>query len=516
MSKLVLNEFKKLFAKKSIYIIFIVVILLLLGINILNKLVLNFVYDEFGMFDKSRTIEQLEEELKAIETAGFKDKLYDEDEWRYIKFDIEQKKFIEMLNEDEAHSWKINLLYPDSEIFPLQREYFDLELQAAQGNYKILDSTEYKKVKEEYEKSLKEFALMTEEEFIEKSLKDKQEIIKQTNIGLAELEKEIGNIEDDRYLLQQIEDLKYTIKITEHDIEILNIRKDKNISYSWNSYMNQALNEYDFLKFNFDVNDKPTEDKDKMTKREYYYNLKNLNESKYILDTGHEINNPNTGNKSLSTFLSGYIVLYLVIIIVIAGTIVAEEYSKGTIKNLLVVPYKRSTILLSKLITIIIMSVITFVVLFLAQVVISGLMYDFNTMLDPVVFYNVNAGSIQKYNLFYYVIKEFIYTLPYILVFTLFSFAVSTLTTSSAAAITLGITSVFATDIVNQLILYAEKDWIKYIPTINWNWSAFNSQEYLLSSSIDPNIAIPITIATLLIFLIPTFMVFKRRDIKNI
>ena len=59
-------------------------------------------------------------------------------------------------------------------------------------------------------------------------------------------------------------------------------------------------------------------------------------------------------------------------------------------------------------------------------------------------------------------------------------------------------------------------NWVKYIPTINWEWRLFISSEYIKIQDLSFTYAIIITIVTYLVFLIPSFIVFKRRDIKNI
>lgn len=516
MINLIINEFKKLFSKKSTYIIFLVVIIILVGINYLNKSTSVYEYDEYWLYDEDGEYKP-ENIMAEIEKNGFPNMQEDEADWRSYKYEVEQRNFAKKLKESgTGQGWKLHYMVPEFELLPSQNKVIELELEAAKGDNKILESVEYKKAKEAYENELDEYALMTEEEFTERSFKEKEEFIEVTNTLLTNLKEKAKKNPNDKEILQQITDLETKVRYAKHDIEILNIRKEKNIPYYQDNYMNQALLEYDRLTIDFDINDKPEENTKDIDKSDYYRNAKILEESSYVLETGHEINNLNTGNHQLSTFLPNYMSLFLVAITVIAGTIVAEEYSKGTIKNLLVVPYKRGTILLAKLITVIFMAFIMFIVFFLAQILISGILYDFKTMADPVVFYSIRTESIQSINLFYYVFREFALALPQILVYAILSFALSTITTSSTVATSLGIISIFVCNIINQLILFSTKTWIKYIPTINWDWNAFISENYYLTKIVEPKIAIPITIITFLVLLIPTFIVFKKRDIKNI
>ena len=77
----------------------------------------------------------------------------------------------------------------------------------------------------------------------------------------------------------------------------------------------------------------------------------------YILENKEDINNTSDLRFILTNFYSEYLFLILVFGVMIAGAIVSEEYSKGTIKSLLITPYKRSKILLSKFITVILLTI---------------------------------------------------------------------------------------------------------------------------------------------------------------
>ena len=330
------------------------------------------------------------------------------------------------------------------------------------------------------------------------NLKNQEKADKSLNLGSA-----ILKIQDD-------------IKIVEHYLNIAEIRKEKKIPYKFDNFMTRALADYDYTTLELEEKEKPKDDAPETDKKQYYEIVRINEEAKHKLETEQDIDSMQTANYAIKSFLSSNILLYMVIIIVITGTIVSEEYSKGTIKNLLVKPYKRSTILLSKLFVILIMILIIYLILFIAQVLIAGVSCDFKTISQPVVEYNISVGQLQKYNLFYYSIREFIYILPYILIFVLFTFAVSTITTSSAAAISLGMVSFMATQFINSILMAFPKDWMKYIPTLYWDFRKFISPGYNPTSRINLKMSIIITVATMLLFLIPTFIVFNKKDIKNI
>lgn len=79
-------------------------------------------------------------------------------------------------------------------------------------------------------------------------------------------------------------------------------------------------------------------------------------------------------------FFQEYMFMIIVFGVMIAGAIVSDEYNKGTIKSLLITPYKRSTILLSKFITSILLTIIFIVFAYLMQIVIGGLFLGFDSL----------------------------------------------------------------------------------------------------------------------------------------
>lgn len=518
MISLILNEFKKIFSKKSIYIIFLVIILLILSFNLLDKYSMKF-FDEYaGNFGMYETKEEIENRIEEIEKSGFRGLDNTQEEWMFLKGELQKKDIVEKLDEKgKDHEWKKEYVYSDSGLAEYSIKIIEKDLTAIRTKDKsILKSVEYLNLKDKYEKEVDKFVNMSEEEYTERTIKEIKENIKESKKEITNLEKEekenkeINNGE----LIKQ---LQKDIKELEHQLDVAQIRKEKKIPYDYKNYMSQALTQYNNIKLDLeDKKENLEKNEDERPKQEYYTMLKDFKEAEYILENEQDINNMTTANYSIKTFLSSTILLYIIILIVISGTIVSDEYSKGTIKNLLVKPYKRTTILLSKLIVVLIMIIFSFLILFSAQVFISAIIYDTETILDPVVEYNVKAEEIQKFNLFYYVFREYIYTLPYILVFVLFAFAVSTITTSTAAAVTLGMTSFMASNIVNQILTTFTPKWMKYVPTIYWHWYKFISPDYNASLNLDFKVAIIVTVVTWFIFLIPTFILFKKKDIKNI
>ena len=99
----------------------------------------------------------------------------------------------------------------------------------------------------------------------------------------------------------------------------------------------------------------------------------------------------------LSTF-DEYEIFLIVMFMMTAGVIVSEEFSKGTIKLLLIKPYKRSTILASKFITSIIVAIIVILLVLLMQFVVGGLIQGFDSFRNPTIIYDHTINNVKQIN----------------------------------------------------------------------------------------------------------------------
>lgn len=515
MINLMLNEFKKIFSKKSTYIIFVIIILFILAFTLLNKYTDQFL-ESFFYHEFSGSKEDIERQMRDIERSGFKGIEKTEEMWLSFYHELDTIETYEKIDKKEGQEWKKDYIYDDPKISETIAKLAELDLKVAKTkDNTILKTAEYINLKEKYDNLIDDFLKLTEEEYTDILIKKYKKEIKDLNKEITNLKNQ-EKADKSLNLGSAILKIQDDIKIVEHYLNIAEIRKEKKIPYKFDNFMTRALADYDYTTLELEEKEKPKDDAPETDKKQYYEIVRINEEAKHKLETEQDIDSMQTANYAIKSFLSSNILLYMVIIIVITGTIVSEEYSKGTIKNLLVKPYKRSTILLSKLFVILIMILIIYLILFIAQVLIAGVSCDFKTISQPVVEYNISVGQLQKYNLFYYSIREFIYILPYILIFVLFTFAVSTITTSSAAAISLGMVSFMATQFINSILMAFPKDWMKYIPTLYWDFRKFISPGYNPTSGINLKMSIIITVATMLLFLIPTFIAFNKKDIKNI
>ena len=134
----------------------------------------------------------------------------------------------------------------------------------------------------------------------------------------------------------------------------------------------------------------------------------------------------------------------------------------------------------------------------------------------PVVEYNFNTSSLQEINIFVYLIIQTLTQLPMIILLAVLAFAISTIFSNSALAITISLLGYMSTSIINQLVMAYNLGFMKYFVTMNWDLSMYLFGGLPLMEGMNMTMSIIICIAYSLIMMIPTFVIFKKRNIKNI
>ena len=150
------------------------------------------------------------------------------------------------------------------------------------------------------------------------------------------------------------------------------------------------------------------------------------------------------------------------------------------------------------------------------QFIVGGIFFGFDSLSIPAVEYNHNTGSIVEMNLVQGMLLNALGRLPiYILIGTL-AFAISAIFTNTAVAITISILGYMASQIINQLAFSFDIAWLKYFITPNWELSQFFYGRLPNMQGTSLLFAITLCIGYFLIMIIPAFMTFKKKNIKNI
>ncbi|MET3208244.1 UNVERIFIED_CONTAM: ABC-2 type transport system permease protein [Paenibacillus sp. PvR008] len=109
--------------------------------------------------------------------------------------------------------------------------------------------------------------------------------------------------------------------------------------------------------------------------------------------------------------------------LIVAGDIVASEFSAGTIKFLLTRSATRTKIYFAKYISILLFGLFLVLLTFLAAVFFGGLMFGFNGIGDSYLF--VKDQTIQKANMIQALLGGFLLNIPFMVLVLTFAFMIS-------------------------------------------------------------------------------------------
>lgn len=487
MNRLIKNELIKIFKKKTIYITMGLVFLLVIFMNCMIKISSNS-YSYAYMYSESY-INSLKDEIADLNPENPSDVTL----YINLKSEIELN---ELMNKYKDSEWKISII--NERIYPFISEK-NTYMYGEGKDENLVIQTNHK-----IDELISKIDNNDWEYFAQEDLKSANNTIKDLNTK----KEQTVDSEILRNINNEIENAKI-------DKDIATWRLEKKIPYG-SDYLNKAILEYKSSASTIIEYDSKNEELEYEEQKQYNKALENREKSKYIIETGIDVNKTDSLKYILQNFYSQFGIFLIVVIIMIAGTIVSEEFNKGTIKLLLVKPYTRNKILAAKFITTLIIIAFVAVTTIIMQILVGGIFFGFDSLNLPVIAYNFNTNTLQKINIFVYLGLQTIANLPLIILLATLAFAISTIFSNSALAITVSLLGYMTSTVINQLIMGYNITFMKYFVTMNWDFSQylFGSLPYMQGMSM--LISLITCIIYLLLMLIPTFIIFKRRNIKNI
>ena len=487
LSNLVKNELIKIFKKKTIYITMVVIFLLLIFMNCMFKYPNSGSEYDYHLHNENY-INSLRGELETLNPEKSSDVT------TYINL-LSEIQLSEMMEQHKDAEWKLAII--DERIAPYITERNTYQYGAEK------DETQVEAVNQEINDLLAKLDEGDWKYFAREDLAKAEQQIEELNSQKEQTE--------DKAVLENIET---ELNNAQMEKEIAEIRLNKEIPYG-SDYLNRAISNLQTANTNL-ANFKNVEELTYEQKLEYNSYLEDQAESRYILETGRDIHNTNSLKGILENFYAQFGIFLIVVVVMIAGTIVSEEFNKGTIKLLLVKPYTRNKILMAKAITTLIMIIFIIVITLVMQILIGGIIFGFDSLSEPVVAYNFNTNTMEEMNIFANLGVQTLTQLPMIILLATLAFAISTLFTNSTLAITISLLGYMAASIINQLAIGYDLQFMKYFVTMNWDLSIYANGALPYMEGMNMTMSIIICVAYFLIMMIPTFIVFKKRNIKNI
>ena len=483
MSKLIKNELIKIFSKKSMIVIGVIILAIIIGFNVLNKVSQN-MSNSYSAYSEGY-IQYLDEELSNLDPNK------PSDINKYVE--TKSQKDLAILAKDyKETSWQAEVI--GTVISPIIEEM---------NNYEYIDKNN-------------EALTASKTKYDEMLIALKNEDWKY--FANKELENINTQIEDLNTLIAQDsenEDLKTQLKSLELQKEVVNLRLDKNINYGSDNYKSIAVQNYRMYMGNYiqSSQGRNLTDEDKSEINGY---LEKANLYKYDLYNDTEYQNTATANYTFQNSIGTYIAIIVMVVVIVAGVSISEEFNKGTVKLLLVRPYSRTKILISKLIAVFITMLITTATILLLQFIIGGIVYGFGTYMMNVVQFDFTTNSIVTLNIFAYLGLIFICKLPIFILIGTLAFALSTLFLNSPLAVALPILGYMGSDMINMIAISYKWDWVKYFVTPNWDLSQYLFGGTPMFSGISVEFSITICAIYFVIMIVASIVSFKKRNIKNV
>lgn len=482
MISLIQNELKKIFKKKSLLITLLVTLAFIILTNVIYKL-------DFG----NSYYDYIEEEISFYgEQLKTLDPEKDKDMYAQYKTELEVYQLVKKYDEK---SWQAKIIQSEMRSCISNINYF---------TYQEKNDSGLKIAKAKYDEYIKRLDTDDWRYFAEEEVKEKNTEIDELK---AMQEKTTNKLE--------IKELQSQIRGYEISRQIATWRLEKDIPYG-NDYKNNCLNSYmvameDIRSYDFGETEKNYD-----SKKQYYKAQETAAINKYDIENETTVGDTSSAKGILLSTFDEYEIFLIVMFMMTAGVIVSEEFSKGTIKLLLIKPYKRSTILASKFITSIIVAIIVILLVLLMQFVVGGLIQGFDSFKNPTIIYDHTINNVKQINTIQYLAMQALGKAPmYILLMTL-AFAFSTIFTNSALAITISLLGYMGSSVINMLALNLKLNWIKYFVTPNWNLTEYFWGGIPTFEGITLPFSIAIIVIYMVIMLVPTFIIFQKKNIKNI
>ena len=199
------------------------------------------------------------------------------------------------------------------------------------------------------------------------------------------------------------------------------------------------------------------------------------------------------------------------LIIVIAGGIIASEFSNGTIKFLLINPRTRGKILISKYVTVITIGYLMIIICYIISLLSSFLFFGVSD--TGAMYVQTSQGVTRAVSGFIYILEQYMLSSVYVVVMATFAFAISSVVKSASLAIGLGIFAMSMGENAVQILKMAfNVDAGRYTIFAN-----SNLQTIAMGQTIFPGqtlgFAVAVIVIHMVVFLLTAWDGFVRRDV---
>lgn len=478
MHKLLINEYNKIFLKKTTYIMLAICILFGVGISLLVTSELNYGYSYNPSYSIDDYIDDYSRDNDIFSVLEVKKhKFFKEMNYTYLN---EIPNWIDVAVSNTFYNHYIYIEYKNNSLFE-NDDSLGISLIGIDLNYE----------KETYNNKLNAIKSLDYKKYFE--------------ISINYVDKKMADDKD--YSDSDYEYYKY---MSENEIDP--------ISDTWRI---NAFNNYRYAKQEYEQLLIDREGGAQVIESNFAYAEKTFKLYEYRInnDLEHVLmnsDNYNTTASSDSKFITSLVnssimcALAAMFIIIIAAGIFSNEFSTGTIKFLLINPVKRHKIFWSKYITCISLLFISLLIFWLihfaATLILCG-----SSGIDGVYLYYEN-GAVQESSIIIHAIKQYAVTGLAIIPTVTLAFTISAFLRSSALAIALSLGIELAGSTITMFLFAFGHDWGRYLLFANTDFLGISK-----GNSIFPmqtlTFAIVTTIIYIIVFLLTAYDGFTKKDV---
>lgn len=390
------------------------------------------------------------------------------------------------------------------------------------------------KEKEEIKKSLASNNYIG---YIEKSIKKSNDGIEKLNKQISETEKKLKS-KDDKKLTVELDSLKSSLELQKSLLKVDEYRLKNRVPYEdkdWRSktldtiknstqeLSTPMLSEEEYIKESQGYNSigKTYEDYKDIYMENKVKNQDSIKLSWHSLNSNiPQIGFDDSARTSVDNIYNVFVMISAMFAIIIAGGIVSTEFSKGTVRLLLIRPVSRYKILLSKLLSVFL---IGYAVMFLSIIVLtisSGFVYGFDSLSTSVL--RISGGSVVETGFFIYLIPKMLFTSISLIFVVSLAFMVSTVAKNTALSV--GLSSILLLGSIpismilgNFKVGYLAKIVIGYVnlPLVTLMTGFVETLKVQFGVSLNMNQgAIQLAVLSV-VFIVISFISFTKSDVKN-
>ncbi|GFZ85088.1 ABC transporter permease [Paenibacillus marchantiophytorum] len=205
-----------------------------------------------------------------------------------------------------------------------------------------------------------------------------------------------------------------------------------------------------------------------------------------------------------------FIGLIIVFMVIQTANIIANEYSFGTIKQLMIRPFKRWKILLSKYLTIVVISTGFLLFLFAISFGVGYIAFSGNGQGSVELVLN-SVGEVVERNVMEYTLTAYLFGLIEIVLLTSLSFMFAVLFKNVTISITSSIVLWLGGSVANNFL--AKYSWFRFLLFPHLNLKQYLPGQIPIIEGITITFSIFILFLYFLIFITTALIVFSKRDI---